>query len=234
MSGATGGLEVLAWGYGLLEGPRADAHGNLYLSDVPNGGVYGRSRGGSIETVVPKRRGVGGIALHADGGIVVSGRNIAHVVDGRTRVVFVPDSPGCNDLFTDPAGRILCGTIRSDPFSTGGERVPGECWRVDAEGMAVPLYGEVSLSNGMGLSPDGAVLYYADTAVSGVWAHDYGVDGRVQGRRLVVQRDDLRPTGSRSTRPGPSGWPTCRAPLRCAASRRPARRWHASRCRPGW
>jgi hypothetical protein len=41
----------------------------------------------SIETVVPKRRGVGGILLHADEGIVISGRDLSHVKDGETRTI---------------------------------------------------------------------------------------------------------------------------------------------------
>src|SRR5438270_10904986 len=113
-------LEALAWGYGLIEGPRVDEAGNLYFSDVRNGGVYRRSPDDAIETVVPKRRGVGGIALHADGGIVVSGRNIAHVRDGETRILYAPaDVPGFNDLFTDQLGRVYAGSIRSDPFGSG-------------------------------------------------------------------------------------------------------------------
>jgi sugar lactone lactonase YvrE len=86
-------LETLAWGYGLVEGPRADAYGNLYFSDVHKGGVHRRAPNGVIETVVPKRRGVGGISFHADGGLVISGRNICHVRDGETRVLFAPDAP---------------------------------------------------------------------------------------------------------------------------------------------
>ena len=46
--------------------------------------------------MVPKRRGVGGIALHRDGGVVISGRNICHVKDGETRNVFAVDDG--NDL----------------------------------------------------------------------------------------------------------------------------------------
>ena len=30
-------LETLAWGYGLVEGPRVDDADNLYYSDVPDG-----------------------------------------------------------------------------------------------------------------------------------------------------------------------------------------------------
>ena len=186
-------IEGLADGYGLLEGPRVDGEDNLYFSDVPNGGVYRRRPDGTIETVVPKRRGVGGIALHADGGLVISGRNICHVRDGQTRVVFAPDAPGLNDLFVDAAGRVICATMRSDPFTFDGPRTPGECWRIDADGTATQLYGDVALTNGIGFSPDGTVLYHSDTT-RGVWAHDYD-DGDVSDRRLFVQRDDLQPDG---------------------------------------
>lgn len=186
-------IETLAWGYGLVEGPRVDGDDNLYFSDVHNGGVHRRAPDGTIETVVPKRRGVGGIALHADGGLVISGRNICHVRDGETRVLFAPDAPGFNDLFVDAAGRVLCATMRSDPFAFDGPRTPGECWLIDADGTATELYGDVALTNGIGLSPDGAVLYHADTT-RGVWAHDYD-DGAVSNRRLFVQRDDLQPDG---------------------------------------
>ena len=188
-------LELLASGYGLIEGPRADDQGNLYFSDVPNGGVYRRNADATIETVVPKRRGVGGIALHAAGGIVVGGRNIAHVRDGETRVLFAPDAPGLNDLFPDAQGRVITGTMLSDPFADDGARVPGECWRVNSEGQAEELYGNILLTNGIGLSPDGSVIYHSDTPVHGVWAHDYGSDGTAGNRRLFVQLDNLMPDG---------------------------------------
>ena len=186
-------IEMLAYGYGLVEGPRVDGDGNLYFSDVHNGGVHCRHPDGTIETVVPKRRGVGGIALHVDGGLVISGRNICHVRDGETRIVFAPDAPGLNDLFADAAGRVICATMRSDPFSMDGPRTAGECWLIGSDGVATELYGDVALTNGIGLSPDGAVLYHADTT-RGIWAHDYD-DGQVSDRRLFVQRDDLSPDG---------------------------------------
>ena len=71
-------LELLASGYGLLEGPRVDDQNRLYFSDVPNGGVYRRSPGGKIETLIPERKGVGGIALNEGGGIVCSGRALIY------------------------------------------------------------------------------------------------------------------------------------------------------------
>jgi xylono-1,5-lactonase len=178
-------LETLAFGYGLIEGPRVDRDGSLYFSDVTGGGVYQRSTDGEITTVVPKRRGVGGIVVHADGGIVISGRNICHVKDGETRMIFDdPDVPGFNDIGTDNDGRILAGSVRSDPFGT--ERIPGELWRIAPDGSATTLYDDVSLCNGLGFSPDGATLYHSDSGRRQILAHDVSSGGAVSNRRVFA------------------------------------------------
>jgi gluconolactonase len=193
-------FETLVRGYGLIEGPRVDADGALYFSDVLRGGVYRRATDGSIETIVPRRRGVGGIALHADGGVVISGRNICHVRDGETRVLFArEDIPGFNDLFADEAGRIYTGSMMSSPFSTGGERVMGECFRIDAEGSAEVLYGDVSLTNGIGFLPGGRTIVHADTARQQILAHDLDDTGRAGARRVFAKVEGVGRDG------GPDG-----------------------------
>jgi len=172
-------IETLAYGFGLIEGPRVDGAGNLYFSDVSNGGVYRRRPSGEIETVVPKRRGVGGIALHAEGGLVISGKNICHVKDGATRVLFArADIPGFNDLFTDAQGRVYTGSMLSDPFGGDTDRKLGDCFRIDGEGKAVVLYGGVSLTNGIGFSPDGKRIYHSDSARGLILVHEIDAAGR--------------------------------------------------------
>jgi gluconolactonase len=190
-------FETLAWGYGLIEGPRVDARNNLYFSDVRGGGVYVRSPDGEIETVVPRRRGVGGIAIHADGGLVISGRNICHVHEGTTRVLFERDDiPGFNDLFTDSAGRVYVGSMRSDPFDAfGRKRIPGELWRIDGEGQAVELYSGVELTNGIGVSPDGRRLYHSDTTARKIHVHDLTPEGEVSNRGVFSKADIEFPDG---------------------------------------
>ena len=179
-------VETLACGYGLLEGPRVDTANNLYFSDVTNGGVYRRAPEGTVSTAVPRRRGVGGIALHADGGVVVSGKNICHVKDGETRILFQRDDiPGFNDLFTDSAGRVYVGSLRSDPFKAGA-RVPGELWRIDGAGKVVQMYGEVGITNGIGFSPDGRTIYHADSAGPHILVHDVAPDGTMSNRRAIA------------------------------------------------
>jgi D-xylonolactonase len=176
-------FETLASGYGLVEGPTVDADGNLYFSDVLGGGVYRRDPDGGIDTIVPKRRGVGGIALHADGGIVVSGRDLVHVRDGQTRSVFGIDGlPGWNDLCTDSAGRVYAGALRFMVFDPAAAPVPGECWRVDTDRTAMRLYGGVVHANGIALSPAEDRIYHSDTRTHVVHVHDL-VDGEAVGHR---------------------------------------------------
>ncbi|MFI5032332.1 MAG: hypothetical protein ACHQPH_16685, partial [Reyranellales bacterium] len=87
-------MERVATGYGLIEGPVWDPMHGLYFSDVLNGGVFLLDRAGAISTAIPKRRGIGGMALHASGGLVVGGRDIA-VVDlagGTPKTVLALDA----------------------------------------------------------------------------------------------------------------------------------------------
>jgi sugar lactone lactonase YvrE len=190
-------LELLESGYGLIEGPRVDAAGNLYFSDVTNGGVYRRDPEGRVETVVQRRRGVGGIALHRDGGLVISGRDVCHVRAGDSRILLdrLPGVGGFNDLFTDAAGRVLVGSLRSSPFELHGERQPGELYRIEAEGRAVELYGDVGVTNGIGFSPDATILYHCDSAANHVIAHDVDPDGGVSRRRIFARLRGGAPDG---------------------------------------
>lgn len=192
-------LETLAYGYGLLEGPRVDAAGNLYFSDVPNGGVYRLAPDGEVTVAVPKRRGVGGIAIHAQGGLVIGGRNICHVVNGETRVLFESPARGFNDLITDSAGRVICGTLAADPFSTEQDRPTGGAYRINLDGSVDELYGGIALTNGIAFSPDGSQMYHADTGNHCLVTHDVIADGDgaagFTNRRNLGQSDDFNPDG---------------------------------------
>jgi len=189
-------LETLVTGYGLIEGPRVDAENRLHFSDVRGGGVYRRSPDGGIETLVPKRRGVGGIALHEDGGVVVSGRNVCHVRDGETRIVFAPDDvPSFNDLFTDAQGAVIVGSMHFDPFDSNGPRPPGAVYRIAPDGDVTRLYGDVAMCNGIGLSPDGTRLYQSDSARSEILLHDVLPDGSCANRRVFARAERGTPDG---------------------------------------
>jgi gluconolactonase len=189
-------FETLASGYALVEGPTVDSGGGLVFSDVLGGGVFRRAPDGSLETLVPKRRGVGGIALHAEGGVVVSGRDLVHVRGGATRTVFsIPGLPGWNDLCTDSRGRVYAGALRFAVFDRDAAPVPGECWRVDGEGGASALFGGLVHANGIALSPDERAIYASDTRRGVVVVHDLLPDGLAARRREIKVEGPGAPDG---------------------------------------
>jgi gluconolactonase len=166
--------EVLAHGYGLVEAPTIDRDGSLVFSDVLGGGIYRLDAAGAVSTVVPKRRGVGGIAIHADGGLVCSGRDIVHVRDdGATRTVLHVDGvAGWNDLCTDAAGAVYAGALRFAVFDPKADVVPGELWRATPGGAADMVFGDVVHANGVAVAPDGGTIYMSDTRRQRVIAFD--------------------------------------------------------------
>lgn len=193
-------LETLAWGYGLIEGPRVDERNRLYFSDVPGGGVYRRSPDGAVETLIPRRRGVGGIALNAAGGIVCSGRSLI-CWDEATRTsrdLFTEWEGralrGLNDLTVDAHGSVYVGSLEFDALSAD-KPVPGNLFRVDPPNRVTKLWEGIQITNGMGFSPDGKLLYHCDSATGAVWAYDVTADRAVKDRRVFGRLPEGWPDG---------------------------------------
>jgi xylono-1,5-lactonase len=177
-------MERMATGYGLIEGPVWDPARGLYFSDVLNGGVFLLDRAGKVSPVLPKRRGIGGMALHAANGLVVGGRDIAvvNLADGATRSLLALDAiagaTGFNDLTTDQAGRIYVGSLAFRVFG-GDPPKPGHLHVIDLDGRMRTLSDGVMLTNGLGFSPDGSRLYHCDAREGIVRVYDAKPDGSV-------------------------------------------------------
>lgn len=63
-----------------------------------------------------------------------------------------------NDATVDPQGRLLVGTL-----SRAGESVSEELFRLEHDGRLARLRGGLSLSNGIGFSPNAETMYHVDT-----------------------------------------------------------------------
>ncbi|MCH9670036.1 MAG: SMP-30/gluconolactonase/LRE family protein [Gammaproteobacteria bacterium] len=186
-------MEQLATGYTLIEGPVWDPDRGLLFSDVHDGGVYCISPDGAVSTAVEHRRGIGGMALHEAGGLVVGGRNVAYKGPAResTTVLLeretVADIIGFNDLTTDSAGRIYAGSLGGSPFAAGGISGTGFLHMIDVDGTSRVLSDGVKLTNGLGFSPDGATLYHCDSRSDTIRAYSVNNDGTVGAWRTFAQ-----------------------------------------------
>ena len=174
-------MEEVASGYALVEAPLWDPQKGLYFSDVLNGGVYLLNKRRKVSQIIPKRRGVGGMALHEKGGIVIGGRNIQWVDGAANKVLLAPEQTdgaiGFNDLTTDAQGRIYVGSLAWRVFAD--EPKPGFLHVIDLDGSMRTLSDGVILTNGLGFSPDGARLYHSDARADLVRVYDVKPDGSV-------------------------------------------------------
>lgn len=188
-------MESLTTGYGLVEGPVWQEGQGLYYSDVHNGGVFRLSPEGEVSLAIPHRRGIGGMALHEAGGLVVGGRNIAFkTLDGERTVVFLdreetPGGIGFNDLTTDAADRIYVGSLGFSVFS-GDTPKPGHLHVIDLDGTTRILSDSIMLTNGLGFSPDGSRLYHCDAHEDIVRVYDVYDDGTVSAWRVFARVED--------------------------------------------
>lgn len=81
-----------------------------------------------------------------------------------------------NDVTADPNGRVLCGAL---PV---GDR-PGRLYALHPDGSHDLLLDDLLEPNGLAFSPDGRVLYFADSVGQKVWRMDYDPGtGRVDAR----------------------------------------------------
>ena len=88
-----------------------------------------------------------------------------------------------NDGACDPAGRFWAGTM-SDGEPRAGS---GAVYRLEIDGEATRVIEGVTISNGIGWSPDNRLMYYVDTATQDIDRFDFDVDtGHIRNRQTLA------------------------------------------------
>jgi sugar lactone lactonase YvrE len=158
--------------------------GRLHVTAHPSGETVTTELGPPVSAVLP-----------AGGGTrLIARRNRLAMIsaDGERLIMQVglPAGVRFNDAGCDPCGRVWIGTMGA----------PGEAalYRLDAGRVLTQVLAGVTLSNGLGWSPDGTRLYYADTETERVDVFDYDLGtGTASGRRPLADLADApgRPDG---------------------------------------
>lgn len=189
-------FQPIATGFAFLEAPRIDRDGTLYFSDVMLGAIYRRKPDGAVDQVLADRPWIGGLALDEAGGLVRSGRGGLFHVDiatGAERPLLTTLSGRpirqVNDIHPDGNGGLYAGTIDGTAFEEQRAPEPGALFHLAPSGQVTILWDGIPISNGLGTSPDGRILYQADTW-TGIWAYALGADGMPSGRTLLAALPD--------------------------------------------
>ena len=193
-------MEELATGFGLVEGPTWVNDTGLLFSDVIKGGVYLLDHLNNVSTIVEYRRGIGGIAIHEENGLIIGGKNIAYksFTGDKTTILLSNDvtevALGFNDLTTDSKGRVYVGSVAFKVFSDD-KMIPGHLHLIDVDGSVRTISDGVMLTNGLGFSPDGRTLYHADARDAVVRQYEVSPDGNVSDWKPFVQANNGHPDG---------------------------------------
>ncbi|MFC8127688.1 SMP-30/gluconolactonase/LRE family protein [Streptomyces sp. NPDC057302] len=150
----------------LGEGPTWDhAAQRLIWVDILSSRVHTYDPSTGRRSVLATEQHVGAAKPRAGGGLVVNLRDGVGLYDsvaegGAFRWLHHEVVPGRrgNDAAVAPDGALWAGTMAYD-------ETPGaaDLLRVTGDGTATEVFGDVSVSNGIGWSPDGRSMYYIDT-----------------------------------------------------------------------
>ncbi|MFY1688620.1 SMP-30/gluconolactonase/LRE family protein [Plantactinospora sp. WMMB782] len=160
------------------------------LALEPGTGEVARQHVDSVAAVVRPRSGNGYLVAVERGFVLTDAelRPVRRLPDLWTDPDLRMNEGGC-----DPAGRFYCGSMAYD--SRPGA---GALYRLDADLTPRRILADVTISNGLGWSPDGTLAYYVDTPTQRVDVFDYDVaEGALTGRRpfVRIEPDDGAPDG---------------------------------------
>ncbi|GAA0480118.1 SMP-30/gluconolactonase/LRE family protein [Streptomyces olivaceiscleroticus] len=158
----------------LGEGPTWDAaEARLIWVDILTCRVHTYDPATGRRTVMVTEQHVGAAKPRAGGGLVVNLRDGVGAYDAGGAYSWlaheaVPGRRG-NDAAVAPDGALWAGTMRYDEAAGGGTLA-----RIAPDGSAEPALSDVTVSNGIGWSPDGRLMYYIDTPTRRIDVFDAG------------------------------------------------------------
>jgi sugar lactone lactonase YvrE len=109
-----------------------------------------------------------------DGWLLAAGRGFVHLRPDGSRRSLAEVSPAgtrLNDGACDPQGRFWAGTLADDHHAGGGA-----LYRLDWSGRTELILDGLTISNGLGWSPDGGTMYLVDSGPRVIQAFAFDAD----------------------------------------------------------
>ena len=173
----------------LGEGPIWDVQTNtLHWVDIIKGIMWKHDFENKQTSHRDFGQSVGMCAVAQGGGMLAAlAKSIVLIRDGQEQALADNAEPTFpqnrfNDGKCDAAGRLLVGTMHRQ-----GKPGLGALYSLEKNKGIKKLLGDVSISNGLGWSPDNRYLYYADTPSGVLWRFHYDLDtGELSDRRPLI------------------------------------------------
>jgi sugar lactone lactonase YvrE/DNA-binding IclR family transcriptional regulator len=192
----------------LGESPVWDAKAQaLYWLDILGPALHRFDPATRRDTAWPMAELVAALVLRRAGGLVVGLRDRFAAFDPRdgslrplASLAPMAASARINDARCDGAGRLWSGTM-----DMGVRPDRGALFRVAGDGTVARVLHPVTLSNGLGWSPDGRTMYFTDTAARAILAFDFdAAAGTIANRRVFASVPERagRPNGLAVDREG--------------------------------
>jgi sugar lactone lactonase YvrE len=162
---------------------------HVFTTDPLDGSTQRRELEVAVGVVLPRASG-GYVAALQDGFYTLPAEGEPELIapveanDPATRM---------NDGEIDPQGRFWAGTM-----GWHAEPDQGALYRLDTDGTVTRMVEGVTISNGLGWSPDGTTMYYVDTPTLRIDRFDFDpVSGDIANRRefVTVRTGGGRPDG---------------------------------------
>ena len=186
-------VERIATGYLFTEGAVYTKKGTVLFSDIPANKIYEWKGEGKVELAYEPSLNANGNTIDAKGNVYScehSGRAVVMRDEKGTRKVLADSFLGKklnspNDLVIAKNGDIY---FTDPPYGISpaqAEQGANAIYRIDKKGAIYRLDSDFDRPNGIGISPDGKVLYVSDTARKHIRAFDITDMGVMNGRTFA-------------------------------------------------
>ncbi len=199
-------VEKVAHGFRYTEGPAWSRDGYLLFSDIPSGRIMKQTPDGSAEVYREVSNGAAGNAFDAQGRLYTCETHARRVTrtDKKGRIEVLADKwdgkrlNAPNDIvvsksghvyFTDPAFGNRQDTRELDFYGV---------YHIAPKGQLSVVAKPAGRPNGITLSPNGRILYVANSDERNIRAYDVDRDGEVSNERVAVSNIDGIPDGIRT------------------------------------
>ena len=174
----------------LGEGPLwQPEQGRLFWVNIEAGEVHSCTAAGKDHQVHILPSAVGALAFRKGGGFLLATRDGFAFWNGAQELTFLPQPQGgfsgrrFNDGRVDPAGRFFAGTLSDRPEC--------ELYRLDADLSVHTVQQGITISNGLGWSPDNKIFYLTDTPQRLIYRYTYdSLTGTISDREAFISVPD--------------------------------------------